>query len=48
MSVNQLESNLEVITMILTHLKEQKDVDEEFIKSLEKERDLILKKLNIL
>jgi len=47
MSVNQLESNLEAITRTIEQLKKDGCKDEEVLNELRRERDKILKDLNI-
>ena len=47
MSVNQLESNLEAITRTIAQLKKDGCNDEEVLNELRRERDKILKDLNI-
>jgi hypothetical protein len=46
MPVNQLETNLEAITITLAHL-EKKGCEGEVLEELRKERDRLLKELNI-
>jgi len=47
MVINQLESNLEAITLTIAHLEKGKCTDEKMLKELKKERDRILKDLNL-
>jgi hypothetical protein len=47
MPVNQLETNLEAITITLAHLEKEKSCNEELLEELRKERERLLKELNI-
>ncbi|MCK9151148.1 hypothetical protein [Methanobacterium alcaliphilum] len=47
MAVNQLETNLEAITMTLAYLKNQDGCDPELLEELRKERNRLLKELNV-
>lgn len=47
MVINQLESNLEAITITIAHLEKENPYDERLLKELKKERDKILKDLNL-
>jgi hypothetical protein len=47
MPVNQLETNLEAITITLAHLEKEKCDNEELLEGLRKERDRLLRELNI-
>jgi len=47
MAINQLESNLEAITRTIAHLEKENCTDEKLLKELKKERDRLLKDLNI-
>jgi hypothetical protein len=47
MVINQLESNLEAITITIAHLEKEKCPDEKLLKELKKERNLLLKDLNL-
>ncbi|MDP3034451.1 MAG: hypothetical protein Q8M97_04980 [Methanobacteriaceae archaeon] len=47
MPVNQLETNLEAITVTLAHLEKENCCNEEILEELRKERDRLLKELNI-
>jgi hypothetical protein len=48
MAINQLESNLEAITLTISHLEKEKCYDEQLLKELKKERDKLLKVLKII
>ncbi|MCL2116565.1 MAG: hypothetical protein FWH29_10150 [Methanobrevibacter sp.] len=47
MPINQIESNLEAITITIAHLEKGKFCDEKLLKELKKERDRILKDLKL-
>ena len=47
MPINQLETNLEAITITIAYLEKEGCADEEFLNSLRKERDRLLKDLNL-
>ncbi|MCL2688004.1 MAG: hypothetical protein FWE58_05655 [Methanobrevibacter sp.] len=47
MPINQLETNLEAITITIAYLEKEKSADKEFLNSLRKERDKLLKDLNL-
>ena len=47
MPINQLESNLESITVTIAYLEKEKDCNENLLKELKKERDRLLKDLNL-
>jgi len=47
MAINQLESNLEAITLTIAHLEKKENCDEKLLKELKKEREKLLKDLNI-
>ena len=47
MAINQLESTLEAITITIAHLEKEEYHDENLLKELKKERDRILKDLNL-
>lgn len=47
MPVNQLETNLEAITITLAHLEKQNCCDPELLEELRKERNRLLKELNV-
>ncbi len=47
MPVNQLETNLEAITITLAHLEKKGDCEVELLEELRKERDRLLKELNV-
>ena len=47
MSINQLESNLEAITRAIAQLKKEDPNNEKDLNELRKERDRILKDLNL-
>jgi len=48
MSVNQLESNLEAITQTIAYLEKQDPTDEKLLKELKKERNRLLKDINLI
>ncbi|WP_409200232.1 hypothetical protein [Methanobrevibacter sp. DSM 116169] len=48
MSINQLESNLEAITQTIAFLEKQEVCDEKLLKELKKERDKLLKDINLI
>lgn len=48
MSLNQLENNLQSITQTIAFLEKQTSFDENLLKELKKERDRLLKEINIL
>ncbi|MDR2967354.1 MAG: hypothetical protein LBU74_05350 [Methanobacteriaceae archaeon] len=47
MPINQLESNLEAITITIAYLEKEKCSDEKLLKELKKERNRLLKDLNL-
>ena len=47
MAINQLESNLEAITLTIAHLEKEKCFDKKLLKELKKERDKLLQDLKI-
>lgn len=47
MAINQLESNLEAITIMLAYLEKEKCHDDKLLKELKKERDMLLKDLKL-
>ena len=47
LSINPNEANLEAITMTLAYLEKKGNCDEEFLKELKKERDRLLRELNV-
>jgi len=47
MVINQIESNLEAITLTIAHLEKGDCADEKLLKELKKERDKILRDLNL-
>lgn len=47
MSVNPNESNLEVITMTLAYLEKKGNCDEKLLEELKRERDRLLRELNV-
>jgi hypothetical protein len=47
MPVNQLETNLEAITITLAHLEKENCDNAELLEGLRKERDRLLRELNI-
>jgi hypothetical protein len=47
MPVNQLETNLEAITITLAHLEKENSCNEKLLEELRKERERLLKELNI-
>ncbi|MCC7554062.1 MAG: hypothetical protein KO202_06210 [Methanobacteriaceae archaeon] len=48
MSINQIESNLEAITQTIAYLEKQEVCDENLLKELKKERDKLLKDINLI
>ncbi len=47
MPINQLETNLEAITITIAHLEKEGSTDEKLLDNLRKERDRLLKDLNL-
>ena len=47
MAINQLESNLEAITRTIAQLKKDDCTDEKILNELRKEKEKILKDLNL-
>lgn len=47
MSVNPNEANLEAITMTLAYLEKKENCNEELVGELKKERDRLLRELNV-
>jgi hypothetical protein len=47
LSINPNEANLEAITMTLAYLEKKGNCDEEFLEELKKERDRLLRELNV-
>jgi len=47
MPINQLETNLSAITITIAHLEKEGCDNEELLNGLKKERDRLLKELNI-
>ncbi len=47
MSVNPNEANLEAITMTLAYLEKKENCNEELVEELKKERDRLLRELNV-
>lgn len=47
MAINQLESNLEAITTTIAYLEKNNCDDEEMLNNLKKERNKLLKDLNL-
>ena len=48
MVINQLETNLQAITTTIAYLEKHGCEDETFVESLKKERDRILRDLNVM
>ncbi len=47
MSINQIETNLEAVTITIAHLEKLGNCDPELLEELRKERDRLLRELNI-
>jgi len=48
MTINQLESNLQAITQTIAFLENQNNFDENLLEELKKERNKLLKDINII
>jgi hypothetical protein len=47
MSVNQIETQLEAITITIAHLEKSESCDPQVLEELKKERSRLLKELNV-